>query len=217
MSVYWMANILLGIMFCQARQGLSICNCNDHLITVCAAPRETVHVPCPYLGDKDLMFNLIKNEDVISNCVFSSTNKTLNCDHKLSSDIIVSENQTGFNLTVTNASSHGIYKCDSQSTFPPPVEKATGPSKILVLVQGHQCLRKTEEVHKSHKMDLSLVWITVTAFLCTYSLIVSIIAVVNWVKLKRSDSYSDYMNTKPRPSKERKKRRGIQTPTPRHF
>lgn len=215
MSIYWMVSIFLGCMFCQASQ--NICNFNDQLETICAAPRDTVHIPCPDLHNTDLVVDLIKNEKGISRCIFNSTTKTLNCVHELSSDIIVPENQTGFNLTVTNASSHGLYRCDSRTIFPPPISKNTGPSKILVLVQGHQCLSSMAEVHIRTYMDLGPVWIGVLVFLCAYSLIVSIITVVNWVKLKRMDSYSDYMNTKPRPSKDRKKRRGIQTPTPLYF
>lgn len=215
MNIYWMVNILLGCVFCQATQ--NICNCNDRLETICAGPGETVHIPCPELQTTDLMLNLNKNEKVISNCVFNSTNKMLNCTHKLSSDNVVPENQSGFKLTVTNASSNGIYRCDSKSIFPPPVSKTTGPLTILVLVQGHQCQSTTVDVDTRTHTDLRLVWIGVLAFLSIYSLIVSIIAVVTWVKLKRSDAYSDYMNTKPRPSKDRKKKRGIQTPTPRYF
>ncbi|XP_044043977.1 T-cell-specific surface glycoprotein CD28 isoform X2 [Siniperca chuatsi] len=84
--------------------------------------------------------------------------------------------------------------------------------------KGHQCKHNKDcSDSRDQNSVFPWIWILVVLLIIIYSIIVTIIAFINWVKLRRTDSQSDYMNTKPRAPRDRKKKRGVQTPIPRHF
>ncbi|TDG96228.1 hypothetical protein EPR50_G00237660 [Perca flavescens] len=115
-------------------------------------------------------------------------------------------------LTGVNANSYGFYRCELIITYLPPLRTKQSTSRILVLVEGHQCQSPSGDQNNGFLW----IWILVLVLFGIYSLIVTIIASIIWVKWRRSDSQSDYMNTKPKATRNRKKR-GFQNPIPRHF
>lgn len=129
-----------------------------------------------------------------------------------------------FVLTEATAESQGTYSCMVIRTYPPPIIKECA-RRILLLDEGFhiQSSQQNSSNITAEKQDpretqgYLWIWITVVAFLGAYSLIVTILALVNWMKLKKTDSQSDYMNTKPRAARGNKKNRGVQNPFPKYF
>lgn len=172
-----------------------------------------------------MTFSLFKEEEVIYNHTCIRGKNATNCEPpytrvgvELRED---TENKSAsFKLTGVNAISYGIYRCVAIVNFPPPLRKVPSALRILVRVEGHQCKitdkgSPKDPITDGDQKDGSLwIWIPVLVVLGIYSLIVTIISCVNWSRL---DSQSDYMNTKPKAPRDRKKKRGVQIPVPRHF
>nr|BCK60956.1 T-cell costimulatory receptor CD28 [Sebastiscus marmoratus] len=222
MRACWMFMILLSCRLSHATK--EPCICKEHK-TVCVPAGNDVFVLCPDLTGQEVTFNLFKDEEVIYNHTCFHEKLTANC--KPRHTVLGVELRDTFMLTGVNASSYGTYRCEVKVMYPPPFLQACSAC-IHVQVEGHQCkLNKDDEKSETddkkpetagdQKDGFLWIWILGLVLLGVYSLTVTIIAVIIWVKLRGADSQSDYMNTKPKASRDRKKKRGVQIPIPRHF
>ncbi|XP_020509588.2 T-cell-specific surface glycoprotein CD28 [Labrus bergylta] len=220
MSPCWVFMILVGFRISDAAtQGQNTCTFNDKLKSVCVAAGDSVSVPCPNMTGEDFRLNLLKDQEVISNHTCSLGNKAPDCKSSsrgwVQLHIKTDNDSVSFLLKGVNASSHGVYRCEGQVRFPPPLLPAVpGAVSILVLIEGHQC-----KVPKQECSDNPWIWIWILALVSVtlYSVIITVSAVFFWVKLRKTDSQSDYMNTKPRAPRGQRKNRGVQNPAPRYF
>lgn len=184
-------------------------------------------VPCPNLTKGVFRFNLLKNHEVIYSESCINDEGALNCTPEYSRAGVEvlntkTENKSiSFKLTELNSSSHGAYRCNGTVVFPPPRRPSVYAVGKLVLVEGHQC--KINGHHKDpqnvveESRDFSWIWIVVLVSVIIYSVIITVCASFCWIKLKKTDSQSDYMNTKPRAPRGHRKNRGVQNPAPRYL
>lgn len=223
MSVCWILLVLLGFGSSHAIKCLSTCACNDQVKIACAADGDRVSVPCPFSDVQEMHFTLFMGKEKIASYIFDNQNNSRQTKQLLNVikgvDLYVNATERSFNFVL--AARSGNYSCETKNTFPPPIRSMHNAAMILVLMQGHECNCSADsdpfiqhEV-KTHEPPL-WIWILGFAAVSVYGVIVTIIACVNWLKLKTSESNSDYMNTKPRAPKGHRKR-GVQHPVPRHF
>ncbi|XP_029305445.1 uncharacterized protein LOC115019885 isoform X2 [Cottoperca gobio] len=195
-----------------------------NLKTLCVPAGDNVPVPCPNVTAEDVTFNLLKDDEVIHNhtCIRDKTSQTCKSQKTRVAVELHGENiSVTFMLPGVNASSYGVYRCEGIVMFPPPYKKVSSTVLILVLVEGHQCkFNKDHSKPKTggdQKDGFLWIWILGLVLLGIYSVTVTVIAGVILVKWRRSDSQSDYMNTKPKAPRDRKKKGWVQHPIPRHF
>ncbi|XP_075950918.1 uncharacterized protein LOC142952825 [Anarhichas minor] len=195
----------------------------DQIKIVCVSAGDNVSVLCPKLTGQHVTFDLYKDDEMIYNHTCIRDKQAPNCKPRYTrAGVVLRENTDNesfsFTLTGVNANSYGLYGCEGTAMFPPPFRKST--LWILMLVEGHQCnfnnVSITPKPIGDQKDGFLWIWILGLVLLCIYSVIITIIAITIWVNW-RSDSQSDYMNTKPKAHKDRKKNRGVQIPIPRHF
>lgn len=225
MGACWVFMFLLSCRFSHATESQSICK--ELLNIVCVPAGVNVSVPCPKLTTQDVTFYLLKEEKVIYELACTRNNTTSDCQpSQIRVGVELQDNtenkSASFMLTEVNASSYGIYKCESYITFPPPLKRVPNTLNILVLVEGHQCGGNKNYTVKpiiagDEKHGFLWIWILGIVVLGVYGITVTIIAGITWVKWRRSDSQSDYMNTKPKAPRDRKKKRGVQIPIPRYL
>ncbi|XP_051284237.1 T-cell-specific surface glycoprotein CD28 [Dicentrarchus labrax] len=224
MSACWMLVILVGCRLLHTTQSQS--TCNDQLQTVCEAAGNNVSVPCPNMTGEVFTTTVLKEDKIIFEHTCHKEGYSLECtpSNTSSNPIMVGmelhkheDNETvSYILKGVNASSHGIYRCVGKDLFPPPLKEKPSDLKILLLIKGHQCNPgMCDNAHEDQTTVLP--WILTFAAVSIYSVTVTIFAIVSWIKLRRTDSQSDYMNTKPKASRDRKKKRGVQNPIPKHF
>ncbi|XP_070712058.1 T-cell-specific surface glycoprotein CD28 [Pempheris klunzingeri] len=216
MRSYWMFVILLGYKLSRASPSPSTGPCNDQVKIVCVGAAENVSVHCPVLTGERVTFSLLINGSAQQTCEYEK--KSLRCSPQHSVAVAElhenAENKSAtFMLSGVNASSYSVYRCDGSIIFPPPFTKAPGDLGILVLTGGHHC-KNNEAPAKPGDQHGACPWVWVLLLVSIYSVAVTIMACVSWVKLRGTDSQSDYMNTKPRAPR---KNRGVQNPLPRHF
>lgn len=221
MSACLVFTILMGYRLSHAAESQNICAGNETLETFNVSAGGNVAVPCPQLTGEHLKFNLLKQQKVIYTHSSHKNNVSKSDSPYTREDVEMHENKDNksFRLTGVNNSHHGIYRCEGTVMYPPPLVKAYG-SRILVLVEGHQGIDcKNCNVPETVQLSVSLwIWIVVGG-LIIYSITVTVIAIISLVKLRRTDSQSDYMNTKPRAPRGHNKKRGAGTHIglPRHF
>ncbi|XP_059183713.1 T-cell-specific surface glycoprotein CD28 [Centropristis striata] len=228
MKACWMFMILLSCRLSRATDSHSICACKEQLKIVCVPPGHNVSVPCPKLIDKEVTLYLYKEEELFYDRTCTPDKNTANCKSQYTSEYVElhenTENKSvNFMLTRVNASSYGIYRCERVIVYPPPLLKEESTLRILLRVEGHQCkVSKTSPPTNKpaegepQNQDPLWVWVLGLALAVLYGVTVTIIAVIIRVKWSRSDSQSDYMNTKPKAGRDHKKKRGVQNPLP-HF
>ncbi|XP_029379277.1 uncharacterized protein LOC115056726 [Echeneis naucrates] len=220
MSLYWMFAILLGNDLFPFTRSQSTCCCNEQLKTIFAPMR----VPCPKPQPSTTMFNLFKDKEVIFNVSCSLKDKSLNCPSPsgmegVSLEIDQQNQSVSVVLSKLTDSIHGDYRCELTVIFPPPYRVQ---SNVTVrVIEGHRnssCNDSGGSSPHTEPIPRSVwTWIPVVVFLSIYSIVITIIAAVNWVKLRRTESQNDYMNTKPRGPRERRKKKWSLNPIPRHF
>lgn len=207
--------ILMGCRSSHAAE--STCVCNDEPRPVCVPPGADVDVPCPKVTADDVTFNLFVGDEMMNNhsrihgveCI-SSTGRVL-CELHTNNE----NKSASFRLLKVNASSQGIYRCEGTIMYPPPL-KYVHSDKVLVQVQGYQCEKACTNITIVAEPQCGFHWMLVSGVTSLYSVTVTIVAIILWVKLRKTDSQSDYMNTKPRATRDRKKNR--QKPfVQRHF
>ncbi|XP_078100215.1 uncharacterized protein LOC144513028 [Sander vitreus] len=217
MRACWMFMILLSCRLSHSTESPGICK--NQLNMDCVPVNGNVSVPCPEFEGEDVTFELHKDDKVIYlTCNPDGNNRSLckppytrvGIEHHQKKE----NKSVSFMLTGVNASSYGIYRCDRIITFPPPLTTVQSTLWILVLVEGHQCSNPKRGGDQNN--GFLWIWILGLVLFGIYSLTVTIIATIIWVKWRRSDSQSDYMNTKPKETRNCKKR-GFQNPIPRHF
>ncbi|XP_030265220.1 T-cell-specific surface glycoprotein CD28-like isoform X1 [Sparus aurata] len=215
MSARWVFMILACCRLSHAdqpHQGSRACY--DALKTVCVSAGENVSVPCPKIKERAelVTFNLFQNMEQVYNHTCSPGACTVT---KMGLHENTENTSVSFVLSGVNASDHALYRCEMKHAFPPPLITEAG-DLILVLVKGHQCNRTPEVTVTAAEQYCGFYWILILALVSLYSIIATVLAIFNCVKLRRTDSQSDYMNTKPLPARDRRKKR-IQNPFPRHF
>ncbi|XP_047432103.1 uncharacterized protein LOC125000611 isoform X2 [Mugil cephalus] len=184
-------------------------------------------VPCPNTTTTDFTegtFTLYRGLDVIYNVQHKCDSGKCVKTHNLSDvtlDINERDEIVGFIVSGDKVRNLTSYKCIATKTYPPPLQHLFAGG-IVALKEGRSSAcntdNSTQQPHQRtiERAEIFLwMWITAVVLLSAYSLIVTILALVIWSKLKSADNQSDYMNTKPRPSRERRKK-GIQNPIPRY-
>uniref|UniRef100_A0A3P8VPD4 CD28 molecule n=2 Tax=Cynoglossus semilaevis TaxID=244447 RepID=A0A3P8VPD4_CYNSE len=223
MRVCWMLVIVLGCSWSEASKSLGKDCGNVQLRSFCSICNTPVLVPCPNITAAEMVFKLFKDQEYLSNISCIHSNSTLTCElSKTSADIQVQKHQqeksVSFLLTGVTDSSQGIYGCEGTKKFPPPMITVQSDVRIQVL-QGHicKCKENSRPSGEDPQFRLDLLLIILVVLLSIYSIIFTIIAVVQWVKQRSTDSHNDYINTKPRAPQDRKRNKGVQKPVPRHF
>ncbi|KAK5891223.1 hypothetical protein CgunFtcFv8_018499 [Champsocephalus gunnari] len=212
MKACWMFMILLSCRLSQADK-------TQQLKMICVPFGGDAPVPCPELNQRDATLNLIKNEESISKQKrISSGNTTWKPPTK--AEVELHENRehksVHFMLTGVNASSFGLYRCEATVFHPPPIETMPSTVFILVQVEGHQCSLNTK-AGGGQTDGLLWIWILGLVVLSIYGVTATIIAGIFWVRWRSSESHTDYMNTKPKAPRDRRKNKWVQNPGPRHF
>lgn len=111
----------------------------DRLNIVCAPIGGRVIVPCPNSSADQVKFRLYKDGENIHHHM---CNREINTSNNYPSTNAVgveykgAENNFSFTLTEVNASSHGIYRCEAISTFPPPLKELPSTPGIILLIEG---------------------------------------------------------------------------------
>ncbi|XP_051914892.1 uncharacterized protein si:dkey-1h24.6 [Hippocampus zosterae] len=211
----WVIRIILGSMIAMANPIQGMCPCKYELQAVCKHNPATIYVPCPMLVGEDLTFALRKDEKVIHTQKCNSNKMTVDCEPNPCAELMLREVNTSVSFVLTGemAKNGGLYRCEGTVTFPPPLKTEMSAVGILVHVEGHKCSSgKTKEGN-----GYLWIWITVLGVLCVYSIIITIIAVVNRVKVRQEQFQNDYINTKPRGTSQRERERGFRNTQQLYF
>ncbi|XP_077371346.1 uncharacterized protein LOC144014909 isoform X1 [Festucalex cinctus] len=211
----WLILILLGYRFSLASPTQSKCACKYKLQAVCTRDPATVSVPCPTMAGEELTFTLRKDEREIHIQKCNNTANTLDCESSANADLVLREVNTSVSFVLTGelAKNGGLYSCEGMVRFPPPFKTEMSAVRILVHVEGRKCSSGETKVGNGHLW----IWIPVLGVLCIYSIVVTIIAVVNWANVRQSNSQNDYMNTKPRVTSQRRRERTFRDTPRQHF
>ncbi|KAM4537600.1 T-cell-specific surface glycoprotein CD28-like [Fundulus diaphanus] len=201
MGVCWW----LLILMCCTSPNRS--NANIHCRT--AERTQTMFVPCPNMTGGDATFKLFRNDELI--CNLADRSKQCN---ETGADVHPDKNEKGefIGFKLAGKESQGFYLCEGTRIYPPPVTSER--KSVLVLEEGPEYPCKKEKCKRDEPV---WIWIMVVALLGTYSLAVTIAAFIIWYKMKDAESQNDYINTKPKAPPNRRKRRGLQHPIPKHF
>ncbi|KAM3585557.1 uncharacterized protein V6R79_020741 [Siganus canaliculatus] len=199
-GVCWMLMILVGCRLSHANPSQSDCAHSDQVEYVCVPAGHRVAVPCPVLQGEEVKFNLFKSGNMTS--LDGELHK--NEDNK----------SVSFMVTAVNSSSSAVYRCVGTVMYPPPLRTVPGDRGYLVLTEGNQCHHKQDQTKEPNSVRH---WIWILAVVSVYSFTITVVAAVLSVKLRSTDSQSDYMNTKPRAHRERRRKGEVKHPIPRHF
>ncbi|XP_071380678.1 T-cell-specific surface glycoprotein CD28 [Centroberyx affinis] len=220
MSIGWISLLLLGVGFSHSEL-LGTCSCPDQLNLIYIPVGGCVFLPCPNPENADdvtfrlfLGQELIASHDVQNNTTKSAEKTVIKEGVELHRD--TEDKSVKFVLTGVTTSSFGNYSCEATVTYPPPLRKELNASFILVLLEGQQ-YKCNAECNEPTCHPPLWIWIVLFAALSVYGVIVTVIACVSWLKLRRAESQSDYMNTKPRAPKGHRKKKGVHNLVPRHF
>lgn len=98
-----------------------------------------VTVPCPNHSSEDVKFNLLKDGTKIKEheCTSGNTSNSQASTDTAGVKSKGAENPFNFTLTVVNASSHGLYRCEGTILFPPPLRTLTTTPEVLLLIEGN--------------------------------------------------------------------------------
>uniref|UniRef100_A0A4W4FIG0 Immunoglobulin subtype domain-containing protein n=1 Tax=Electrophorus electricus TaxID=8005 RepID=A0A4W4FIG0_ELEEL len=102
--------------------------------------RVTVHgsviVPCPNFRAQAMTFKLFKGSTVIASK--STENAQKMTEEKISLRMNM-ENKTCFVLNNVTMDQTGLYTCEADKTYPPPMVKVVEKPQAIVIVDGEQC------------------------------------------------------------------------------
>ncbi|KAK2880333.1 T-cell-specific surface glycoprotein CD28 [Channa argus] len=216
MSVYWIFVILLCSKLSHATHSHSTNTCDEKREPMCEPGKEEVHVPCPNISALEITLRLYKDHEVLFNLTCNLVDNKWNCPESESmAGVKLHEKLVSFILYGLTGKNQGIYKCEGTAIFPPPI--ITVPSNVSIHVHMEENNCKCCGIVIPENPSSEVMWIVVVALLSTYSLTVTTISLIIWLKMRKTDSQSDYMNTIPRAPKGRRRKRGFQYPIPRHF
>ncbi|XP_006805025.1 uncharacterized protein LOC102796915 [Neolamprologus brichardi] len=218
MRISWMFMCLLVCKSSHGTQDQSDSKSDWSRLTLHDSANDNVTVTCPLIlsEDAEISFYLLKDKDII----YDHTCKhQRNCTGMKWDAVELHTNGSHWFFTVKlEHNIRGLYRCNITKTYPPPLTKEDG-NPVLVIEFPHQCptppLNSTG-VAPNTCQEFPWIWIVVIAVVSIYGVTVTIIALFNWLKLKNTENQSDYMNTKPRAPRDRKKKKGLQN-IQRHF
>ncbi|XP_077407833.1 T-cell-specific surface glycoprotein CD28 homolog [Vanacampus margaritifer] len=210
----WIILIFSGYRFSLASPTQK-CACKYELQAVCWHDPATVSVPCPTMAGEELTFTLLKDEQGIHIQMCNYTNNTLDCESSSNADLVLREANASFRFVLTGemAKNGGLYTCEGMVRFPPPFKTEMSAVRILVHVEGRKCSSGETKVGNGHLW----ICIPVLGILCIYSIIVTIIAVINRANVRQSNSQNEYINTKPRVTSQRRRERAFRNTPRQHF
>uniref|UniRef100_A0A3Q0QPF6 CD28 molecule n=1 Tax=Amphilophus citrinellus TaxID=61819 RepID=A0A3Q0QPF6_AMPCI len=220
MRISWMFIFFLVCKLCHTAQPQSDAKC-QYIILKRVSANGNVTVPCPHTPSEEdeIMFYLLKDEEVIHNYTCKQAN---NCTGSINLGVELDKNNSSWFFTLRGGPKiSGLYRCNSTKTYPPPLEKRQG-APVLVKEFPHVPGRPTTNLPDVSAtippqfLQIPWIWIAVIALVSIYAITATIIALINWQKLKKTESQSDYMNTKPIAPRDRRKKRGVQN-IPKHF
>ncbi|XP_035600681.1 T-cell-specific surface glycoprotein CD28 isoform X2 [Oncorhynchus keta] len=228
MNVYWIPTILLSLCLSSAANMISSHNCKDKLRTfhvVRVSVNGTASVSCPNLTGKDqeeMRFHLYLGLVEVGNHTHDSahnhnfTETVSPVGEGLGLRVNEQDHTVSFVLSGMTTERAGVYTCEGQPMYPPPIEKVQDETQTVVLVEAYQCQAGKTVGCVGSRVDGVPVWAWVLGFWITiiYGLAVTVIAFVIWLRLKRVKcSQSDYMNIKPKaPLRGPRKKQGVQHP-----
>ncbi|XP_034033357.1 T-cell-specific surface glycoprotein CD28 [Thalassophryne amazonica] len=226
MSICWIFMIFLSCRSSHVAESAGNCSCKDQLENICVSASSTVQVPCPKVIAEDVKFSLIKDQQVISNYSWNNeknTQKCATCTLNSTVGVTLDKNpddaSVSFILTNVTVNSNGNYTCVATVEFPPPMLNYIHAPRILVHAE-EQCKcnpdHGAQNAFGGNQVPL-WIWIVGFAVLGVYSLIITAISISSCLKLRKTESQNDYMNTKPRAPNNQKKNKRVQNPIPRHF
>uniref|UniRef100_A0A8C6PLP9 Immunoglobulin V-set domain-containing protein n=1 Tax=Nothobranchius furzeri TaxID=105023 RepID=A0A8C6PLP9_NOTFU len=222
LGVCWRTIILLSYVPSQVLLQQSTKGCD--VLVLSARSHPPVFVPCPALpaNAQEVIMELFKDQESIWKCKTDISSKQQCNQTQLNIQPHKNEfNQTdGLKIMALPRTSQAIYRCQVGIEYPPPYKLMNSAERVLVLekdkVQGTRktdhCSSAKQSTEDGHR--LPWVWITVVSLLCTYSIAVTIFALVIWFKLSGAEYQNDYMNT--RATRNIRKKKGVQTPIPRY-
>lgn len=129
----------------------------DELKTVCVPEGGDTLVPCPNLTSDVIEFRLSKGGKPMFDYKFERKRNHESRNGRADLEVLENtENNTlNFRLIGINNSSHGIYKCEGHTVYPPPKGILHNNQSILLLVEGkdfspasktHHCLKSNQSV-----------------------------------------------------------------------
>nr|XP_012774911.1 uncharacterized protein LOC101482322 isoform X2 [Maylandia zebra] len=198
MRISWMFMCLLVCKSSYGTQDQSDSNCDWSGLTLHDSSNDNVTVTCPLIlpKDEEISFYLLKDKDMI----YSHTCKQNCTGMKWDAGELHTNGSHWFFTVKLGHNIRGLYRCNITRAYPPPLTKDYG-DPVLVIEFPHQCPTPTcNPTGDAPNTSQEWIWIMVIAIL----------------KLKNTENQSDYMNTKPRAPRDRKKKKGLQN-IQRHF
>lgn len=211
--------MFMCLLVCKSSYGTqdqSDSKCDWRGLKLHDSSNDNVTVTCPLIlpKDEEISFYLLKDKDMI----YTHTCKQ-NCTGAKGDAVELHTNGSHWFFTVKLGHNiRGLYRCNITKAYPPPLTKDYG-DPVLVIEFPDQCQKppcNPTRVTPNTCQEFPWIWVMVIAIVSIYSVTVTIIALFNWLKLKNTENQSDYMNTKPRAPRDRKKKKGLQN-IQRHF
>uniref|UniRef100_A0A8C6PN79 Immunoglobulin V-set domain-containing protein n=1 Tax=Nothobranchius furzeri TaxID=105023 RepID=A0A8C6PN79_NOTFU len=202
LGVCWRTIILLSYVPSQVLLQQSTKGCD--VLVLSARSHPPVFVPCPALpaNAQEVIMELFKDQESIWKCKTDISSKQQCNQTQLNIQPHKNEfNQTdGLKIMALPRTSQAIYRCQVGIEYPPPYKLMNTYNSIfgLFLSEDH-CSSAKQSTEDGHR--LPWVWITVVSLLCTYSIAVTIFALVIWVRYsyetKSRGVDTIHRNTKP--------------------
>ncbi|XP_017565558.1 uncharacterized protein si:dkey-1h24.6 [Pygocentrus nattereri] len=164
-----------------------------------------VSVPCPCFTGQEMSFTLHRGSERFTVHRNFTDAKEPNDKETRIRHHLTENNCTEFVLFNVMENQTGLYVCEAQRTYPPPIlDSKECPQTIVIVEEEHQVQRC------DHPADHLSLWVGL-GVLTIYGLIITYAAFSLRSRLTRVDFHKhDYMNMKP---KARRKKQGIVLPT----
>ncbi|XP_064875750.1 uncharacterized protein LOC135572195 [Oncorhynchus nerka] len=226
----WMTAVLLSLHLSDHVLGEQLPNCKDRPLYIQRVSLHSrVSISCPNTTGEDLSFHLSLNQSLVHttvlkrNQIHTRTNRTDTWAQFYLVD--QNRNQNLINRYVFTVNSTGLYTCIAERMRSPlPYQE---DSVQTLLIEEKQCLTHRDPLANQDQDPLAnqncaevskplpLCPLLVGCGFLLYSIIITIVAIILWRKLKKEVSVqSDYLNMKPG-EKTRPKR--VQHPVTRRF
>ncbi|KAI4877106.1 hypothetical protein NFI96_026458 [Prochilodus magdalenae] len=101
-----------------------------------------VSVPCPSFNSVEMTFKLYKGNRIMENCTVQRNTSDLKAprptNEQISHHVNTKDNSTKFVLSNVTENHTGLYFCEAQNTFPPPVRTYKEKTVIIAVMQEIQ-------------------------------------------------------------------------------